>query len=127
MKTAITDAAVEAAADAIISDGYPFELGLEHARAALEAALPHLAVFVQEPEQPVTEHPGFIACSPDPCAYQRRDAMPADTGGFSHWHEISRDFYMNLEHLQTESPWTVRGIELRKLYAPSINPGSERA
>ncbi|WP_439448678.1 hypothetical protein [Stenotrophomonas sp. ATs4] len=35
----VTDAMVEAAADAIIGDGYPFELSLEHARAAIKAAL----------------------------------------------------------------------------------------
>ncbi|WP_445394239.1 hypothetical protein [Stenotrophomonas maltophilia] len=58
-----------------------------------------------------------VLCDPTPCAYQRRDTMPADTGGHSQWHEIGRDFYMQLERLQTESPWTVRGIELRKLYA----------
>jgi len=43
--------------------------------------------------------------------------MPADTGGHSQWHEIGKNFYMQLERLHIESPWTVRGIELRKLYA----------
>lgn len=58
-----------------------------------------------------------ILGDPTPCAYQRRDTMPADTGGHSQWHEIDRDLYMQLERLQTETPWTVRGIELRKLYS----------
>ncbi|MBN5145609.1 hypothetical protein JY412_02450 [Stenotrophomonas maltophilia] len=61
--------------------------------------------------------PDFIICAPEPCAYQRRDAFPLDTGGFSHWHEISRDFYMELERLQSSAPSAVHGIELRKLYA----------
>lgn len=61
--------------------------------------------------------PEFIICAPEPCAYQRRDAFPLDTGGYSHWHEISREFYLELERLQTDAPVAVHGIELRKLYA----------
>ncbi len=63
------------------------------------------------------EETRYILCHPEPCAYQRRDTMPADTGGHSQWHENGKNFYMQLERLHIESPWTVRGIELRKLYA----------
>ncbi|WP_312708655.1 hypothetical protein [Stenotrophomonas sp.] len=66
-----------------------------------------------------------VLCYPNPCAYQRRDTMPADTGGHSQWHEIGREFYMQLERLQIESPWVVRGIELRKLYASKEDSGCE--
>ncbi len=65
----------------------------------------------------MAEESRYILCHPEPCAYQRRDEFPTETGGHGNWHEISRDFYMQVERLQTESPWTVRGIQLRKLYA----------
>lgn len=71
--------------------------------------------------------PDFIICDPEPCAYQRRDEFPADTGGLSKWHEIGREFYMELERLQSTAPGVVRGIELRKLYAESTKTRSECA
>lgn len=67
----------------------------------------------------MAEKTQYILCHPEPCAYQRRDAFPADTGGLSNWHEIGREFYMELERLQVSAPGVVRGIELRKLYAES--------
>ncbi len=63
------------------------------------------------------EECGTIVCWATPCAYQRRDEFPGETGGLSNWHEIGREFYLELERLQKEAPGVVRGIQLRKLYA----------
>lgn len=48
MNTMITDAAVEAVAETLRVTGYPIDDRLEFARAALEAALPHLAALTPQ-------------------------------------------------------------------------------
>lgn len=65
----------------------------------------------------MAEESRYILCHPEPCAYQRRDELPTETGGLGNWHEIGREFYTELERLQKEAPGVVRGIHLRKLYA----------